>query len=122
VEDWSTDEISNRDLFDGRDVLPPYTTVTTPNVAIETATSLRGSHLSLKTFTVIKYAKNAFVFQMAVTSLMLRGFDQTSGSQDEEATYDASDTDANHNNAGRERPVVRARIRPKNLRYGNDDR
>jgi hypothetical protein len=47
------------------EVVPPYTTARTPTVARNTADSRLGSHFRLYSLTVIKYAKNAFVFHMA---------------------------------------------------------
>jgi hypothetical protein len=46
-------------------VEPPYTTTITPSVARTTAAKRRGSHFKLKRYTVIRYAKKAFVFHIA---------------------------------------------------------
>jgi len=46
-------------------VVPPYTTAAVPTVAITTASSRLVSHLSLNSLTLMRYAKNALVFQMA---------------------------------------------------------
>jgi len=82
-------------------VVPPYITMTVPRVARTTASSRLASHFRLKSLTLMRYAKKALVFQIAVTSLI-----------------DAKDTAANHSNAGHVIPKVMARTKRKNLACG----
>ena len=53
------------------EVLLPYMTAIAPDVATTTAARRSGTQSSLKSLTVTTYAKNAFEFQRAVTSVRL---------------------------------------------------
>jgi hypothetical protein len=100
------------------DVLPPYMTAITPNVARQTAASRLGSHFRLKSLTDMRYAKKAFVFHIAVTSLTLRCVNQFPFHDGPLRTHDAREIAANQSREGNVIPTVNAKTSKVNLRRG----
>jgi hypothetical protein len=96
-------------------------TAITPPVAKRTANIRFPSHGSLYILTVKTYAKNAFAFQMAATSVRLQNSLETSIAVAGFyfSTYGARETAQNQSKPGRVRPTVISPNMVANLGHGN---